>query len=133
MDFKDHTGFEEVCAASYGLDFAALKYLLYEVGVPATVVNSHRVTPLHCLAAVYTMSEATSKSLLFSMLKDEDSWLSPMIGDAMPKYAKSVRSMDIMETLDPATAEVFFSDSMDMLKYMFLIENICSITVRKIY
>jgi hypothetical protein len=106
LHFKDHSGFEEVCAAAYGLDLAALKYLLWEVGVPASVVNDKRMTPLHCLADVYSMSEATSKSLLFSMLKGQDSWLSPMISTAMPKHAKSIRSMDIVETLGPISVEV---------------------------
>lgn len=106
VDFSDHSGFEEVCAAAYGLDLAALQYLLWEVGVPSSVVSSKLMTPLHCLAAVYTMAEATSKSALFSMLKGQDSWLSPMFSMAMPKHAKSVRSSDIVETLGPRVVEV---------------------------
>ncbi len=105
QDFDD--GIRELCAASFGLDFAALKYLLWEVGVPSTVAELRdNLTPLHCLASVYIMSEASAKSVLFSMLKGVDSWLTPAISSAMPKYAKSIRSMDIVETLGPLTVQV---------------------------
>jgi hypothetical protein len=64
------------------------------------------MTPLHCLASVYSMAEASSKSVLFSMLKGVDSWMTPMIGADMPVKASSVRSMDIVETLAPITVQV---------------------------
>lgn len=107
-NFSDRSGFQEVCGAAYGLDLAALKYLLWEVGVPASVESDHtkRLTPMHCLADVYTMSEASSKSLLFSMLKGQESWLSPLVSGVMPTHASSIRSMDIVETLGPMTVEV---------------------------
>jgi hypothetical protein len=102
--FKDKTGDEAVCAAAFGLDLAALKYLLWEVGV--TVKASKGTTPFHCLSSIYIMSEASSKSLLFSMLKGVDSWMSPIIGSTMPKHASSIRAMDIVETLGPLTVQV---------------------------
>ena len=105
-DFDDKSGFEEVCAAAYGVDFAALKYLLWEVGISASVSNPSKLTPLHCLASLYTMAEATSKSHVFSMLKGVESWLSPIIGDRLPLSSGSVRSMDMIEVLGPRSLQV---------------------------
>jgi len=103
-EFDDKTGDNALCAAAFGLDLAALKYLLWEVGIPAK--NSKKRTPFHCLAFMFTMSEASSKSLLFSMLKGVDSWLTPLVESAMPKFSDSIRSMDIVETLGPMTVKV---------------------------
>ena len=64
-----------VCMAAMAMDAWSLKYLLYDVGVPATLKNKDGGNALHCLAGIYLLADANSKSHVFNVLKGKESWL----------------------------------------------------------
>jgi len=91
----------QICAASLGMDYAALEYLLYDVGLSASRVDERNLnnSPLHCLANVYLFGEATSRSHVFNLLKGRKSWVSDLLDPPLALHMKSVRSQDIKDAL----------------------------------
>ncbi len=114
----------QVCMAAFALDTNALKYLLYDMGVPSYVlVNDFSLyevkmakqsdlnplfleqrTAYHCLASVSLMVDANPKSYIFSVLKGTKSWLDQYLPEK--KEDKYAVASDIMLSLGPATKEV---------------------------
>jgi len=61
-----------------GLDLLAVKYLLYDVGVPATsqVAADGGRTALHYLSLMPVMAEEHPRGHVFSLLQGRVTWLS---------------------------------------------------------
>ena len=61
-----------------GLDLLAVKYLLYDVGVPVNgpVIADGERTALHYLSLLPVMAEEHPRGHVFSLLKGRETWLS---------------------------------------------------------
>jgi hypothetical protein len=91
---------DPLCAAALGMDYAALEYLLYDLGVPPdATVDSSLNTPLHCLGNTQVFGDAISKSYVFNMLKGKPSWLTDLMDPPLEMPVRSVRSHDIRDSL----------------------------------
>jgi hypothetical protein len=103
-----HDAASQLCAASFGLDLAALKYLLYDVGIPpdVAVVEDANRNALHCVSMVHTMSDAHTKSHVFALLKGKHTWLTPYIEPPLEAHLSSVLSRDIIEGIQWITVKV---------------------------
>ena len=102
--FDELTAARQLNIASFGLDLAALRYLLWDTGVPPNIIDKtdgHR-NALHCLCMVHTMSDAHSRSQVFAVLKGKPTWLTPYIQPPTPIMAHSVLSRDIRDGLSDA-------------------------------
>ena len=102
--FDELTAARQLNIASFGLDLAALRYLLWDTGVPPNLIDKtdgHR-NALHCLCMVHTMSDAHSRSQVFAVLKGKPTWLTPYIQPPTPIMAHSVLSRDIRDGLSDA-------------------------------
>jgi Sulfotransferase domain len=68
---NNEEGAFKLCVAAFGLDVAAVKYLLYDVGVSPNLIVQEDAgrTPLHCLGAIETMADSNSRSQIFALLK----------------------------------------------------------------
>ena len=97
----------QLCSASFGLDLAALKYLLWDTGIPPDVLDKSDANrnAFHCLSMMHTMADAHSKSQVFAVLKGKPSWLTPYIDPPTPVSAHSVLSRDIVDGLANASEQ----------------------------
>ena len=102
--FDELTAARQLNIASFGLDLAALRYLLWDTGVPPNVLDKTdgNRNALHCLCMVHTMSDAHSRSQVFAVLKGKPTWLTPYIDPPTPIMAHSVLSRDIRDGLSDA-------------------------------
>ena len=98
----------QLCTAAFALDLNALKYLLWDIGIPANVidVDDANRNAFHCIGLMHTMADAHSKSQVFSVLKGKPSWLTPYINPPTPIMAHSVLSRDIINGLSEAIEKV---------------------------
>lgn len=99
---------EQICIAAFALDLAAIKYLLYDVGLPNDLINlkdSNR-NAFHCLALVHIMADAHGKSLVFATLKGLQNWMRPYVDPPLPKQSHSVLARDIIDGIGGAVANV---------------------------
>eukprot|EP00605_Chrysophyceae_sp_TOSAG23-4_P001429 GSChrysophyteH1.ASY1.ANO1.1557.1 assembled CDS len=97
----------QLCISAFWLDTGYLKFLLYDIGVPAYVLdNHHDATPWHCLVDVSLLADASPKSYIFSKLKGTKSWLDPHISPSLQRPSTTVLSSEIIMSLGPATVEV---------------------------
>lgn len=98
----------QLCIAAFALDLNALKYLLWDIGIPANVidVDDANRNAFHCVGLMHTMADAHSKSQVFSVLKGKPSWLTPYINPPTPIIAHSVLSRDIIDGLSGAIEKV---------------------------
>ena len=99
---------EQLCIAAFALDLSALKYLLYEKGVPNTLTNSKDAgrNAFHCLALVHIMADAHGKSQVFALLKGRNTWLTPYLDPPMEKMSRSVLARDIINGTSKAVLRV---------------------------
>ena len=91
-----------VSTRAMAMDAWSLKYLLYDVGVPATLKNKDGGNALHCLAGIYLLADANSKSHVFNVLKGKESWLSNKISPPLKIHQSSVMTRDIIDGLNDA-------------------------------
>lgn len=99
---------QQLCAASFGMDFAALQYLLYDIGIPSTVLDNedaHR-NAFHCISHIALMADGHSKSHVYSLLKGKKSWMSQYIIPNLPQKQHSVLSRDIIDGVSEAVIGV---------------------------
>ena len=91
-----------LCSAAFTLDLALVQYLLYEVGVPASLASKVEAgrNALHCLTLLYTLADAHSRSHVFAMLKGHESWLNKHFDPPLELKAASVLSRDITSSLE---------------------------------
>ena len=90
-----------LCKAAFSLDIPLLQYLLHDIGVPEDVVyvQDSKRNAFHCLAGLWTMSEAHSRSHVFAELKGKTTWLSRHLKPPLELQMSSVLSRDIVERL----------------------------------
>lgn len=95
-----HVG-KEVCTAAFMMDTARLKAWFLEIGVPGDVSSDSdgKRNGFHCLAALYTMGEAHSRSHVFAELKGKETWLSRHFDPPLEIKMASVLSQDIIDHL----------------------------------
>jgi ankyrin repeat protein len=102
IDFTDRLlAGKFLCKASFSLDLPLLRFLLHDIGIPADTVyqqDSNR-NAFHCLAALWTMAEAHSRSHIFAELKGKRTWLSAHLRPPLPEKMNTVLSRDITERL----------------------------------
>lgn len=103
--YDELTAARQLNIAAFGLDLNALRYLLWDTGVPPNMkdrTDGNR-NAMHCLCMVHTMSDAHSRSQVFAVLKGKPTWLTPYIQPPTPLLAHSVLSRDIRDGLSDAT------------------------------
>jgi ankyrin repeat protein len=99
---------KQLCFAAFALDTAALKYLLYDLGLPANLFqkdDSNR-SPLQCLAMLGAMVEASPRSQVFAMLKGVDTYLTSMFAPSLPVQMHSVYTKAILSNLNESISHV---------------------------
>lgn len=104
----DKQTFLALCSAVLELDLAAIKYMLYDVGVPADItsdVDANR-NAFHCLGAIYLWGDASPSSLVFSHLKGQKSWATDLYDPPLAPEIDSVVSSDVLNSLDPQLKKV---------------------------
>jgi ankyrin repeat protein len=83
-----------------------LKYLLYDIGVPGKVfIPTDHTNAFHCLAQIYMLGDANSKSHIFNILKGRESWLTSKFDPPLAIHQSSVLARDIVDSLDQAVQE----------------------------
>lgn len=99
---------KQLALAIIALDVPAVKYLLKDVGVPATLVadEEFQQPPVVSLALVGSLAEGHSRSHVFRLLKGERSWLSDLMQPQLPDLMHSVHSKDITDSLNEAVLNV---------------------------
>ena len=103
--YDELTAARQLNIAAFGLDLNALRYLLWDTGIPPNVrdrTDGNR-NAMHSLCMVHTMSDAHSRSQVFAVLKGKPTWLTPYIQPPTPLLAHSVLSRDIRDGLSGAT------------------------------
>lgn len=92
---------KNICTAAFTLNIASLKAWLYDIGAPGNLlsVSDGRRNAFHCLAALYTMGEAHSRSHVFAELKGKETWLSEHFDPPLEAKMSSVLSRDIIDHL----------------------------------
>ena len=95
---------KQLALAIVALDVPAVKYLLKDVGVPVSVVESEdtQQPAIVTLALVGSLAEGHSRSHVFRLLKGERSWLSDLMQPPLPDLMHSVHAKDITESLNEA-------------------------------
>ena len=99
---------EQLCLAAFALDLAALKFLLYEKGVPGNLINykeSNR-NAFHCLSLVHVMADAHGKSQVFATLKGRPNWLAQYVDPPLPTQSHSVLARDVIDGVSGAVEKV---------------------------
>ena len=96
---------EQICIAAFALDLAAVKYLLWERGIPADLVNEKDAgrNAFHCLALVHIMADAHGKSQIFALLKGRTTWLTPYLDPPMNASSRSVLARDVVDGTSAAS------------------------------
>jgi hypothetical protein len=99
---------QKLCAAAFGMDFAALQYLLYDVGIPSSVIDTEDASrnAFHCIAHISLMADGHTKSHVYSLLKGKKSWMSQYIKPALPVKQHSVFARDIIDGVSEAVEGV---------------------------
>ena len=97
-----------LCLSSFALDVAAVKYLIYDLGVPVNLPYAHDAnrTPLHCLALVEVLGDANSKSYIFPMLKNKVNWLTPILDPPLPRKSHIPMASDIVASLENPAVKI---------------------------
>ena len=95
---------ECLCMSALAMDAWALKYILYDQGVPPDLKSKEGGTALHCLGGIFLLADANSKSHIFNLLKGKVSWLSDKIDPPLEALQSSVMSRDILDGLDAHVA-----------------------------
>ena len=99
----------QLCTAAFALDLAAVKYLLYDVGIPATLAdpNDSDRTAFHCLSLSALVAEAHSQSLIFALLKNHSTYLTEYLDPPilMPSEPHS-QSVDVRRVLDALETQI---------------------------
>jgi hypothetical protein len=92
---------EMLAHAVIALDLAALKFLLYDLGVPPHVTNSRDrgKNAFDTLACLGIIAEGHGKSVVYSLLKGKPSWLHEVFDPPLPLKLPSVHSIDIIDSL----------------------------------
>jgi hypothetical protein len=92
----------QLCAASFALDLAAVKYLLFDVGISAALhlQEDGQRTPLHCLSIVEILADANAKSYIFALLKNKPNWLTPVLDPPMPTMSHVPMASDIVASME---------------------------------
>jgi hypothetical protein len=90
-----------LCEAIYTMNFASLKFLLYDVGVPADaeLPRDRMRSAFHCLAMVAAIGDANPTSHVFAALKGKSSWVTPHLNPPLELKIQSVLSRDIVDSL----------------------------------
>jgi hypothetical protein len=88
--------------AVMALDLPALKYLLYNIGVPPNAVSrrDRDRNAFDVLATLGVIGEGHEKSVVYSLLKGQPSWVHDYFDPPLPVKQPSVHSIDIMAALD---------------------------------
>eukprot|EP01038_Epipyxis_sp_PR26KG_P007166 gene7166-9769_t len=96
-----------LCVASFTMDLKALKVLLYDIGIPATITIPSEVNrgPYHCLAMLSQMSDANSKSHIFALLKGKKNWLTDFMEPSIVQKQSSPLGRDIIEHIQGSMIE----------------------------
>lgn len=91
----------QLCTAAFALDLGALKYLLWDTGVPPNSIDKSDAerNAFHCLCMIHTMADAHSKSQVFAFLKGKTTWLTPYLQPQLPLMTHSVLARDILNAL----------------------------------
>jgi Ankyrin repeats (3 copies)/Sulfotransferase domain len=94
----------QLCTAAFAVDLGALKYLLWDTGVPPNSIdkNDAERNAFHCLCMIHTMADAHSKSQVFAFLKGKPTWLTPYLEPELPRMSHSVLARDILNALSDA-------------------------------
>jgi hypothetical protein len=104
MDWSSSTAGMQLCKSAYALDVAALKYLLYDVGVPGDLVFRMEANrnAFHCLSVLGNMADAQPFSHVFAQLKGlgDKSWLHGLMEPQLPVELSSVAGQEIMNALE---------------------------------
>ena len=97
----------QLCYAAFALDLAALKFLLYDTGIPPNEKHPEDAerNALHCLGMISTMSDAHAKSQVFGLLKGKATWLTPYLDPPLPLLMHSVLARDIIGSLEKAAGK----------------------------
>lgn len=100
--------FGKLCCAAFGVDLAAIKYLLYDVGIPANITDSagSKRNALHCVAHTYILAEAGSHSHTFNILKGKSSWIDDILPHELSIKHATVLSRDVLDNLEDQTGKV---------------------------
>jgi hypothetical protein len=101
--------YDMLCTATMGMDLVALKYLLYDLGIPATIKDQDGAltSVFHCLSYVGVFGESISRSYVFPLLKGKNTWLTPLLDPPLPRILSSVHSLDIKESLAQSVNRTF--------------------------
>jgi Ankyrin repeats (3 copies)/Sulfotransferase domain len=94
----------QLCTAAFAMDLGALKYLLWDTGVPPNSIDKGDAerNAFHCLCMIHTMADAHSKSQVFAFLKGKTTWLTPYLQPELPLMSHSVLARDILNSLSEA-------------------------------
>ena len=92
------------CGAAFGLDVAALKYLLYDVGVPADMPqqDDHNRTALLCLSNIQLLADANSRGLYIPIITGNQNWLSKILDPPLPVQDPNPMASDIVHSMEKA-------------------------------
>ena len=94
----------QVCAAAFGLDVAALKYLLYDVGLPVDMPqdNDHFRTALHCVANIQLLADANNRGQYIPMVTGNPNWLTKVFDPPLPIQDPNPMASDIVHSMEKA-------------------------------
>lgn len=99
----------ELALSVFALDIPALRYLLVDVGVPATaswMVGNEFRPPLVTLSVLGILTERNPKSLIMSLLKGRPCWLDEHLDPPLPHPLTTVHVKDIIDSLAAAIHNV---------------------------
>lgn len=94
--------------AVIALDLPALKYILYDLGVPASSIHiaDARRSAFLTLANIGILGEGHGKSFVYNLLKGHSSWVSHKLVPPLPQRLASVHSLDILDGLKDSIRSV---------------------------
>jgi hypothetical protein len=97
-----------LCYASFGLDLAAIKYLLYDVGIDPNLhlVADGQRTGLHCVSMIEVLGDANSKSYIFAQLKAKTTWLTPILEPPLPLESHVPMASDIIHAMEKPAVRI---------------------------
>jgi hypothetical protein len=96
----------QLCNAAFGLDVAALKYLLFDIGVSPNMPledQSNR-TPLLCLSLFQLLADANSRGQYVPILSGNPNWLTKVFDPPLPVQDQNPMASDIMASLATPSA-----------------------------
>jgi hypothetical protein len=95
-----------LCLAAFGLDPAALTYLVNDIGVSVDVIfaDENNKTALHCLSVIGTMAGGHKRSQTFSLLNGIPTFATDLLKPSLPIRLSSVHTHTIIDRLTDAIA-----------------------------